>query len=272
MGYKFTEKVYSEVKGTTPPQQAVLAYIAHRTIDETGLPAFHFSIDRIAKETHYGTSTINNALSELKKLGLIVWKSGGRQKGNGGKAFTNEYYLHLSTVVNKNPPQDASIVQEVDNAVSTRRIMQYPPDGQCIVQEMDTIHRYINNNKLVGHKGGTSDGNFKSLDIDNQLPTMLANVGKAYRKQLRLERGNEQSCNPLDSPSPVARALAICNVNDLDNRRIFNVTMMRVGMKNSMMVVNQFIDEIKSGQHKTLDSKGRCCVLMSRLKSFLPLK
>ena len=65
--------------------------------------------------------------------------------------------------------------------------------------------------------------------------------------------------------------MAICQVDDVDNFRVFSSVMIKLGNSRSMDIVDRFISEIRQGEHATLDSKSRCRVLMSRLQAFLPL-
>ena len=270
MGYHFTEIVYRDVEETTSTQQAVLAYLAHRTRDETGLPSFHFPIERIAKETHFGVTAVKDALKELARNGIVTWKQGGRLKGNGGKAYANEYYLHLEKVINKNAVDDeSSIGREPANALAGSRPMHSTAAGQCISRQPATIHKrnIKDRNKLVVHKDApapTTDDN--SSGSMNCTAEEFKQIGSLFRVDYREKFENDW----LQSPSPVYRAMAICEVNDVDNKRVFSITMMKVGKDRSMDIVNRFISEIRQGEHKTLDSKGRCRVLMDRLNEWLP--
>ena len=51
MGVVYTERVYKEAVGTSPTEQAVLAYLAHRANDKNG-KCFP-SVERIMRETHF---------------------------------------------------------------------------------------------------------------------------------------------------------------------------------------------------------------------------
>ena len=60
MGLNNTERVYKKVTNTSPTEQAVLAYLAHRADDST-LQCYP-SGGRIVSETHFSRAAVMRAL------------------------------------------------------------------------------------------------------------------------------------------------------------------------------------------------------------------
>ena len=76
MGFKYTHRVYNDVKDTSATEQQVLALLAHFVDDKTGL--CYPSIETLARQTHLGRATVIRRLDALKQKGYLKWISGGR--------------------------------------------------------------------------------------------------------------------------------------------------------------------------------------------------
>ena len=113
MGFKYTDRVYKFVTGTTPTEQLVLAVLAHIVNDRNG-EGFP-SITTIVERSHLGRSTVMRSLDALRDKGLIKWKTGGRTKN--GRVLSNLYALTLpKSQKERSKPSDAERWEDVDNS------------------------------------------------------------------------------------------------------------------------------------------------------------
>ena len=112
-GFKYTDRVYKFVTGTTPTEQLVLAVLAHIVNDRNG-EGFP-SITTIVERSHLGRSTVMRSLDALRDKGLIKWKTGGRTKN--GRVLSNLYALTLPKLQKeRSKPSDAERWEDVDNS------------------------------------------------------------------------------------------------------------------------------------------------------------
>ena len=102
--------------------------------------------------------------------------------------------------------------------------------------------------------------------MEKSTSEALADLGKDFR-----QRSASTQRPPAVTDSPLSLAMHICGVNDVDNKRAFSSVMWRKGFQESFDEVYRFKAELAHGEHRKLDSRGRCRVLMSRLTE-LPTK
>ena len=193
-------------------------------------------------------------------------------KGIGGRSYANEYYLHLPKSIDEKGGDAAeSSSRETTDAVVGKRLMQYSPDEQCISREATARNKIINNNKKKLVKIEPSSPDTDDVFVDNLIEGNVADLGKlfkCYGGSGESARGEWSKYNRMQSP--IEKAMAICGVNDPDNKRVFGRYMCEIGQSKSDDIVDTFISEIRQGEHAELDSKKRCKVLMSMLKDALP--
>jgi len=236
MGFHLVDKVYFNVTGTSPTAQAVLAYLAHRA-DDKGVRKCYPAVESIKAATHFGHTSIHNALNELREANLLTWKSGGRHKGEGGRALANEYELSLPA----KPP--ASIIRQADNAVSAKRTMHTPPGGQCIVRQTDTItqdHPKSQSSVITETEAHTED-----------LKKGFEDVASAW------ERTKEAARERLDIKERTHRgvqeeAMEAAGVSDFENKKIFASTLLRRDPQQCLEVIWEFASQRRAHEHDHL--------------------
>jgi len=241
MGFHLVDAVYFNVVGTSSTAQAVLAYLAHRA-DDKGARKCYPSVESIEAATHFKHSSIHNALNELRERELLQWKSGGRLKGEGGKALANEYTFHLPSV----PAQ--SIVRQADNAVSAKRIKHTPPDGQCIVRQTGTItqgHPKSHPSVITGPEAATDDIKREYEKVAESWDARKARV-EAQAEATREERKHYLY-------EVVEEAMKACGVDDKENRRIFSSTLCRWNVfDDALEIIWRFGSEMCAHEHVKL--------------------
>ena len=267
MGYKNTERVYRGVTDTSPTEQAVLAYIAHRADDETG--QCHPAGVRIASETHFSRAAVMRALDVLREKGVLRWVSGGRTKG--GRALSNLYTVNL-------PPLDKSKGKAVDNskedarkektrvsqgdpAVSHRETVQCLTERQCSVSQRDTNIHIIDKEQPVSNRtrpegrGKTGPGRFdlggKRREEAVSFKELLGDV--------------EAPPPPPRTLSPVQEAMAAAGVTDKDNARVFSSVMAGRDPLRCLEEIRRFASERRQGEMANV--RNLAALLVARLKA-----
>jgi len=243
MGFHLVDKVYFNVTGTSPTAQAILAYLAHRA-DDKGVRKCYPSTESIEAATHFKHSSIHNALNELREANLLTWKRGGRLKGEGGRALANEYEFSLPA----KPP--ASSIQQTDNAVSTKRTMHTPPDGQCIIHQMDTItqdHPKSQPSVITVTEAPTDDLKKGFEDVAKNWSVKREQV----EPSVKAEHQNRQHY----LFEVVREAMRVCRVSDAKNRQIFSSTLCRwPNLDDALQVIWRFESQMNAGEHVKLEN------------------
>ena len=135
MGFKYTDRVYKDVRSTSGTEQAVLALLAHFADDKTGqcFPA----INTLAEQTRLNRATVFRILDSLKEKGLVKWITGGRQKN--GRAVSNLYKI----VLPKSTPKSVDKVVFAswnDDIPDEGRVAQCDPHpSQCATPPRRTV-------------------------------------------------------------------------------------------------------------------------------------
>jgi len=241
MGFHLVDKVYFNVTGTSPTAQAVLAYLAHRS-DDNGVRKCYPSTESIEAATHFKHTAIRGALNELRERELLKWKSGGRLKGEGGKALANEYEFNLPSTSAK------SISRETANAVAAKRPKHTPPDGLSISRQTATI---------------TQDHpkSHPSVITVTEAPTEdLKKEFKEVAKNWSVKREQEEASVKAESQNHqhylfevVNEAMRVCRVSDSKNRQIFSSTLCRwTNLEDALQVIRRFESEMNAGEHTNL--------------------
>ena len=261
MGFQYVDRVYKFVRGTSGVEQAVLAYLAFRADDATG-GRCHPSDRQISRELHFGPSAIGNARNRLRRIGLISWVKGGRNKGGGGRSLANAYTLHLPvdkvlTIPSSRPENinaaDGSAPRQEWSAYPTWQGLHTPPDGECMPRQEGTIIPY--------HPDNQSDVVHRGDEVERKrLRTVIENVGRGFR--VNLPQKNDPRIR-REEPSVVGEAMRVCEVCDRENYIYFSKAMIGKNIEDCREVIYQFESELRQGEHA--NAVNRAAILTKRL-------
>ena len=263
MGFKYTERVYRAVTDTSPTEQAVLAYLAHRADDKTG-KCFP-SGERIMSETHFSRAAVMRALDALREKGVLRWVSGGRTKG--GRALSNLYTLNLPPLEmavdnsKKDAHEEKARVSQRDNAVSHRETVQGLTGRQCSVSQGDTnkhittIEQPISNITRPEGREKTGPGRF-NLGVKRREGAV--SFGELLGKV-------ETPPPPPRAVSPVQEAMEAAGVTDKDNMRVFSSVMMGRDTMRCLEEIRRFASERRQGEMANV--RNLAALLVQRLKA-----
>ena len=268
MGFRYTERVYRSVAETSPTEQAVMAYLAHRADDKTG--RCYPRIERIAGETHFSRAAVMRALDALREKGLLEWVSGGRAKG--GRALSNLYTLRLPPVDKSNDKpvdnfgvdarEEASRVSEVDGAGSHSETHQGLRGRPCRVSQVDpNIHIRDMEQPVINitRPGGREKTGPERFDLG-----VKRREGAVSFKELF---GGAEEPKPT-SPrviSPVREAMAAAGVTDMDNMRVFTSAMIGLDPMRCLEEIHRFASERRQGEFANV--RNLAALLVTRLKA-----
>ena len=267
MGFKYTQRVYDGVRNTTPPQQSVLALLAHFANDKTGecFPA----IQTLADQTRLSRASVIRSLDALKGKGLLKWISGGRKKN--GRTLSNLYRLEVPDKVPKHVDKVVFSswndgLQERDGVslcdphpshseTPTRLRVRLDPVSQCdpIINKTITEQSTEHNPPLAA---GGAPGRF-DLGVarrNGTLGDVLKAVDAAGREMRRAERR-----------SVVDFAMEASCTKEFDDRKAFASVMFRKSQDDCRELVFQFDSERRAGEFETV--RNLPALLVSRLKS-----
>ena len=268
MGFKYTERVYRDVTDTSPTEQAVLAYLAHRADDKTG--RCYPSGERIASETHFSRAAVMRALDALREKGVLRWVSGGRTKG--GRALSNLYTITL-------PPVDKSVGKSVDNFKEDAR------EEEASVSQVDSaVSRRETVQCLTGRQCSVSqrDPNIHIIDIDHPVINITRPEGREKTGPGRFDLGVKRregatsfeelvgkvESSPPPPPraiSPVREAMLAAGVRDIDNARVFSSVMAGRDPMRCLEEIHRFASERRQGEMANV--RNLAALLVERLKA-----
>jgi len=238
MGFHLVDRVYKYVRGTSPKAQAVLAYLAHRA-DDAGARKCFPNTDTIEESTHFGRTAVRDALNELREANLLLWKSGGRHKGTGGRALANEYTFNLP--VNKS---SKSRGRHTACAGAATRPVQGPPDGLCIGRQTASINQ---DQKEWYHSSVSGETEAESADSKKEF----VELGESWKQ--RKERAQERiELGKRTLTALVEEAMKVAGVSDFRNRQIFTSTMLRRHPDSCLEVILRFQSECRANEGKML--------------------
>ena len=252
MGFKYTHRVYNDVKDTSPTEQQVLALLAHFVDDKTGL--CYPSIETLARQTHLGRATVIRRLDALKQKGYLKWISGGRKKG--GRVLSNLYKLTLPKPA---PKRDETVLPEfwedVDNSPSRvshcdgypshsetphSLTVRLPPVSQCdpIIYE-SSKENPDDHNPPHDAAGVEMPGRFDFgvARRDGTLDDVLRKIDAASQKMKRRE---ERSLLQL--------AIDATGKDDMENRKTFAKVMIGKNADDCREAIYRFESERRAGE------------------------
>lgn len=248
MSALLVECVYKHVRTTTPTEQAVLAYLAHRmNHKKCGLCCP--SVNTIAGDTRFKASTVHVALNGLYAKGLLVKDEGGYGKAHS----TNHYSFHLPVM------PDAK------------------EDGLMVVPAERGMLRQPDPDRSVCRTGGTPSAGYNhSFTIQNQQPSLIEGDRKGGCMRMDAEAvgerlieqasksGNSGNMRQLELDCLVDDAMTACGEVSANSRRYFYNTMSKRDPGACQEVIQQFARERRSGECDMIHSPAR--FLVSRLK------
>lgn len=251
MGFKYLDRVYAEVKGTSPSAQAVLAYLAHRTDDKTGrcFP----KRATISEATHLGLTAISNALTELREKRYLSWIPGGRQKT--GRSLANSYTIVFPREIITG--DDSSSRQTVTAGAATRSL-QEPPGGHCTSRQAATITH--------GSKIDQKDYHPPVGGDDLRQIEEMAALGEEVLSRPETE---DESIKRRTEQSVLLAAVIACKNDDIETRKILSHAMIGKDPERCLDTIHQFESELRQGEMRGIRSLPR--LLTSRLAA-LPSK
>jgi len=251
MGFKFAERVYAEIQGTSPTAQAVLAYLAHRADDKTGrcFP----KRETIAAATHLKATAISNALVELREKSFLDWVSGGRHKT--GRSLANEYTIIFPHEITTADVSSSS--RETASADAATRLVQVPPNGMCSSRHAATIIKTSGNDHKVHHPPVDGD---ESRQIDECTAIGERMIAKAKSESVEIARRERLSL--------LEEACEACGVNDIESKKYLTHAMIGKSPADCLETIQRFASELRQGEFKGIKSLPR--LLTSRLAA-LPI-
>lgn len=236
MGFKLLSRVYSEIRNTSPTEQAILAYLAFRASDET--KRCFPSRNAIEDATHFGQTAINNGLNGLHEKEILQWVRGGRKPKGRGFSLANEYSFNFP-----------KLSTELSTKLSTPQALD------------DTICREaapIINNHNKKHPSVIKGAPSGQEPMENVVRQESIEIGRAWSAH------TQTPTVPKRPPSLIQRAMEICGVSDRDNYLALVSVMMKKSRSQCEDEIFAFESELRQGEHKNI--RNRTALLMSRLK------
>jgi len=262
MGFHLVNRVYADVKGTSPVAQSVLAFLAHKA-DDKGERKCYPAVETISSCTHFSPSGIRKALNELREADLLRWKSGGRKAG--GIPYANEYTFNL-------PPDPVSTGKpDVAPAGATSGHLQESRDSACRSHVVAPINPYQSNNRpsVIAAPVVETDGISANTEAGSaKLRRMYEEIGRDWE----LKRGLADEARELrrhERISVVAEAMKAAGVKDPANRKIFTSTILLRDPDQCLEVIFRFDSERRAGEHRGLRNPAAC---LNELLSRLPIR
>lgn len=244
MGFHLAARVYEEISCTTATEQAILAYLAFRADDRTGrcFP----SRASIAAATHLGHTGVSNGLNGLKKKNILQWLRGGRKAGSRGSALANDYRIAFL---------EQSIARDATTALTSTRLMHWPPRGQCSGRDEATIRMdQKEHHPSVISARRTTD---PTEDVDNRAK--IEALGRAYQAEHQ-----PPDLKKKENISLAQMAMDVCGVSDWDNSRVFQVVLLHKDPQSCLDEILTLQSEVRQGEHKK--ARNLAAILVSRLK------
>lgn len=268
MGFKYTDRVYRFVTGTTPTEQLVLAVLAHIVNDKNG-EGFP-SITTIVKRSHLGRSTVMRSLDVLRDKGLLKWKPGGRTKN--GRVLSNLYVLTLPKAQKERKKQsDVERWDDIDNSqdwVSERdgypsqsETPHSPAAGPLPSQSGTPTYMETSIDHPDGHHpppeaSGATPGRFE-LGVarrNGTLDDVLEKMDAAARFSRRIKE-----------EGPVKMAMEAAETNKVEDRKTFSLVMITKSPQDCVDEICRFESEKRQGEMSQI--RNLPALLTKRLKA-----
>ncbi len=238
MGFKLAGRVYSEIKNTTPTEQAILAYLAFRADDATGrcFP----TRDTIHAATHLKPTGISNGLNGLREKNILKWIKGGRAPKSGGKAMANEYLFNFP---------------ELSTKLSIKGVNEHTT-FDTICRDAATIIKHHNQHQSSVIKGAQSEND----PMKDSFRKMAIEVGRQWLEKRPAPKTEEPR-------SLLEHALDACGltINNRDDYWAFCTAMRGKDYGLCEDEILAFESEIRQGEHK--NARNLAAILMSRLQN-----
>ena len=267
MGFKYTDRVYRDVTGTSATEQLVLLALAHAADDKTG-ECFP-SLETLVKRTHLNRSSVRRNLDSLKEQGLLKWISGGRKKR--GRVLSNLYKLTLPKKAKK---QEEGVVlgswDDVDNSQGRGSLCtpyqahSEPPTGctvrplpgsQCAPIINRTIIYHPDDHHPPPEAAGELPGRFDFgvARRNGTLGDVLKRVGDAQQEMRRAEK-----------LGPVRYAMEAACTDKTEDVRTFSIVMATKDINDCYDAICRFNSERRAGEFRTI--RNLPALLTERLK------
>ena len=249
-------------KDVTGPQMAVLAALCYCANAKTGLccPSFGY----LSRLTHYDPETTRRAAVALRDKQLIDWRSGLTEDGN----VSNTY----------------AFLFENKKLVSRRKSRVYKPIGKSPVGSvseapLSSLCGYPIRTvrvpyprcagTLSSQRGTNTEEKPKENSVDNSVAPARTEVRYLTPESMPDFRATRPTLMPkAESRALVDEAMAACDVEGMDDRRVFMSEMMKHRSDDVRECILTFASERQQGEH--VNAQKPAAVLMSRLKK-LPL-
>ena len=252
MGFKYTHRVYNDVKDTSATEQQVLALLAHFADDKTG-QCFP-SIETLARQTHLGRATFIRRLDALKQKGYLKWISGGRKKG--GRVLSNLYKLTLPKPAPKrNETVLSEFWEDVDNSHSrVSHCDGYPSHSETPHSLMVRPLPVSQCNPIIyrSSKENPDGHNPPQEAADVEMPGRFA-FGVARRDGtlddvLRKIDAASQEMKRREEKSLLQLAIDATGMDDMENRKTFTKVMMGKNADDCREEIHRFASERRAGE------------------------
>lgn len=267
MGFKYTDRVYRDVVGTSATEQLVLLALAHAANDKTG-ECFP-SLETLAKRTHLNRSSVRRSLDALKEKELLKWISGGRRKN--GRVLSNLYKLNLPRKTNKREEDvvfgswdDVENTNDRGSLCTPYQAHSEPTHGLTVSPLPGAECTPIINTSSIDHPeeynqtheaSDTTPGRFE-LGVarrNGTLDDVLAKMDAAANFTRRREK-----------LGPVQMAMDAACTNKVDDRKTFSLVMMHKNPQDCVDAIFRFESERNAGEMSQI--KNLPALLTKRLK------
>ena len=267
MGFRYTDRVYKDVKGTTPTEQLVLAVLAHIANDKTG--ACFPSVNTLVERSHLGRSSVMRSIDALRDKGLLKWKTGGRTKN--GRVLSNLYQLTLPKRAKERVKQaDVECWEDVDNSA------RWVPEWDGYPSQCGTPH-----GTTVGplpSQSGTPTYIESSIDHpDEHNQPHEASGSNPVRFELGVARRNGMLDDVLEkmdeaarfkkrveTEGPVKMAMEAAETTKKEDCKTFSLIMIKKNPDDCIEEILRFMSEKKNGEMSKVRNLAAC--LTSRLQ------
>ena len=268
MGFKYTDRVYRDVVGTSATEQLVLLALAHAADDKSG-ECFP-SLETLAKRTHLNRSSVRRSLDSLKERGLLKWISGGRKKN--GRVLSNLYKLNLPRKTKK---QEEDVVFEswdgVDNSndwgsqCTPYQAHSEPTQGLTVSPLPGAQCTPIINISSIDHP----DGHHQPPEASGEKPGRF-DLGVARRNGTLndvLEKVDAAAvfARRAEMVGPVQMAMDAAGTDKVDDRKTFSLVMIRKDTQDCIEEIYRFESERNAGEMSQI--RNLPALLTKRLKA-----